>query len=729
MANLALACGAEETSMPIVPPTPEPTPAASLVPEPTSMFTPVPQPAPASVPAPSLAATPSPEPTPTPAPPLPAPTSVPITGVAIPNLAKVADPPGGHISDIVFAPSNPNIVYLASNVNAMGVWRSDDGGDSWRRIYYDDDFGATHVNTVAVHPSNPDVVLISDLHGRITKTSNAGTQWTKVYEEDSAIFALGISTSTPSVAYAGDDAGNVLKSTDGGESWRIVSQVGTTGVGVLALSPRDPNLLFAGTREGIYRSTDGGQSWLRLTPPTSFGFVDTVDLTMASGAPEIVFAATRTGVFRSIDGGVEWSLILNQHAHSVSVSAVDPQILYAGTNTGVYKSGDGGETWQYRSDGIEYLDIGPIAVHPVDSDIAVTGNNIWQWTFHNDLFPSSTSGEGIYKTVDGGVSWSKKTSGFIDVDVVALAVDPSNPNVAYVGMECSRGIFRTEDGGASWVFIGGGPERGSWDIGHYTMRLASAPDSTLYLTGRFGITKSIDRGQSWVPLLVRRHFHGIGVDPNNSQVVFTGTSPRQDPTEDNQYPGARILRSMDGGNTWEEMGLGFPSGADTSIHDFAFDPANSAIVYVTTSSHEIGLPRVSTTAGVHKSTDNGQTWVAINEGLTTREVDSITVSPQNSGRLLAGTEDGVFISVDGGLRWTITGLRESVRSLLVDPSESSNVFSGTEAGLYWSQDGGRTWQRLESVPAQPVTSLAMDAEGRVLYAAVNGVGIFKGVNR
>ena len=215
-------------------------------------------------------------------------------------------------------------MYLASNVNAMGVWRSDDSGESWRRIYYDEEFGGTHVNTVAVHPNNPDVVLISDLHGRITKTSSAGIRWTEVYEDVLGIFALEISPSMPSVAYAGDDDGNVIKSTDGGESWRIVSQVGTTGVGVLALSPRDPNLVFAGTREGIYRSIDGGQSWLRLMLPTFFGFVDTVDLTIASGAPEIVFAATRSGVFKSIDGGLEWSLILEKHAHSVSVSAVDP---------------------------------------------------------------------------------------------------------------------------------------------------------------------------------------------------------------------------------------------------------------------------------------------------------------------------------------------------------------------------------------------------------------------
>ena len=65
----------------------------------------------------------------------------------------------------------------------------------------------------------------------------------------------------------------------------------------------------------------------------------------------------------------------------------------------------------------------------------------------------------------------------------------------------------------------------------------------------------------------------------------------------------------------------------------------------------------------------------------------------------------------------------------MDPKDQDTIYVGTEAGLYWSQDNGETWERMVSVPAKPVTSLGMDAQGQVLYAAVSGVGIFKGVKR
>ncbi|MFQ5872821.1 MAG: WD40/YVTN/BNR-like repeat-containing protein, partial [Dehalococcoidia bacterium] len=371
----------------------------------------------------------------------------------------------------------------------------------------------------------------------------------------------------------------------------------------------------------------------------------------------------------------------------------------------------------------------PLTVHPVDPDVALAGSNIWEWTFHYDPFPSSTSGEGIYKTVDGGGSWSKATQGFIDVDVVALAVDPNDPNVVYVGMECSRGIFRTDDGGASWVFISGGPEGGSSDIAHYTMRLATDSNSNVYLTGRFGFTRSDDRGRSWIPMLVRRHFHGVGISPHDPRIIFVGTSPRQDPTETNAYLGGRILRSRDGGLSWQEERTGFPDGADTSIHDFAFDAIDPNVIYVTTSSHEIGLPRTSATVGIYKSTDGGETWTSANNGLTTLEVDSIVASPTITGLFYAGTERGVFRSSDAGDSWSPTSLTRAVRSLLIDPTNTDTIFAGTEVGLFWSPDGGATWERLDSVPAKSVTGLATDSQGRLLYAAVNDVGIFKGMRK
>lgn len=77
--------------------------------------------------------------------------------------------------------------------------------------------------------------------------------------------------------------------------------------------------------------------------------------------------------------------------------------------------------------------------------------------------------------------------------------------------------------------------------------------------------------------------------------------------------------------------------------------------------------------------------------------------------------------------WTYIGLDKHVHRLLIDPVEPRSLYPGTDEGLFWSFNRGDLWQRLEAVPAEPVPGLAMEAQGRVLYAAVNTVGVFKGV--
>jgi photosystem II stability/assembly factor-like uncharacterized protein len=313
-------------------------------------------------------------------------------GFANLDFVETAGLPGGHISDIAFAPSDPNVLYLASNVNAMGVWGSDDGGESWQRFYYDDNFGATHTTCLDVDPVDRQSVLIGDLHGHIKKTADGGHTWRVAYEGNSPVFAVAFSRSQSSIAFAGREDGTLLKSTNGGETWRALSMVSQGGIGSLAIGPGNSNTLYVGSRTGVYKSVDGGSAWSQVLVGA-----DVVEVAAArsDAETEVLLAAAEQGVFRSADAGATWSRVLTQHAHSVGVAASDSRVIYAGTNRGVYRSEDGGLSWVSRSEGIEHLDIGPLTVHPSDANDVVLGNNIWQWTFHYDPFPASTKGEGI----------------------------------------------------------------------------------------------------------------------------------------------------------------------------------------------------------------------------------------------------------------------------------------------------------------------------------------------
>lgn len=150
-------------------------------------------------------------------------------------------------------------------------------------------------------------------------------------------------------------------------------------------------------------------------------------------------------------------------------------------------------------------------------------------------------------------------------------------------------------------------------------------------------------------------------------------------------------------------------------------------MYVCTARHEIGLPPTATARGVFTSVDGGETWAEANDGLTTTEVGALAASPETSGVVYAGTEDGLFRSDDAGSRWVPTALNWPLSSLAIDPSDRNVIFAGTPAGLFWSADGGGGWGRVDAVPLRPVHSLSVDPSGQALFAAVNDVGVFRGV--
>ena len=644
----------------------------------------------------------------------------------IPAMEKLGELPGGHISDIVFSPNKPNIAYLASNVNAMGIWRSEDTGETWKRVYYDDNFAGTHVNTLAISPSNGDIVLAVDLHGRVSKTTDGGETWKFVYGDagggsELQLFSLAVSPSNPKIYYAGDINGRIIKSTDAGESWKLLDAVVSPGgVGSLIVDSSDSNVVFAGTREGVFKSVNGGLSFI-VSSSQDFEVVG-----LASAKQNTVFAATVGGIFLTTDGGGKWIKVLNEHSHSVEVSPSNPNIVYAGTNNGVYKSTDGGQTWKKTNNGVQYLDIGPIAIHPENPDAVLTGTNMWEWSFHHDPIPESTTGEGIYKTQNGGAQWTRIIGNFFDRDVIAIAVDQDNPNYVYVGTECSRGLFRSSNGGSSWSFSVGGPQGMQQDIAHYTMKLTTDKKSNVFLTGRFGVAKSSDHAVSWnTNDAPRRHFHGIAVSPYDNNFIIAGTSPDLEEaagTVDKQYTNAHIVKSTDGGLSWRESGTGFPSGTHTSVHDVGFDPTDPSIIYISTTHEELGGQKAEKTLGVYKSADKGETWTAVNNGLKTLDVDSVQVN--HKGVVFAGTDDGVFISRNKGESWSQTSLDKEVEIIAIDPI--GTIFVGTKKnGLFVSFDDSATWSRVESVPEAYVSGIAIDAKGTTIYAVVNGVGVFK----
>jgi photosystem II stability/assembly factor-like uncharacterized protein len=184
-----------------------------------------------------------------------------------------------------------------------------------------------------------------------------------------------------------------------------------------------------------------------------------------------------------------------------------------------------------------------------------------------------------------------------------------------------------------------------------------------------------------------------------------------------QLPTLGIYRSNDGGRNWQRVS---PLGC-SSVLALAVSPANPDTVYAVTGG-----------SGVLKSIDGGETWVPANRGLTVLYGRSLAIDPHNSQTLYVGTEGGaVFRSTDGGMRWVSSSAgmdpQAAIRSIVIDPLDPQVIYAADlRTGVYRSSDGTKTWVKInEGLRTRAVRALAISSDGRTLYAATEGEGVFR----
>jgi hypothetical protein len=252
------------------------------------------------------------------------------------------------------------------------------------------------------------------------------------------------------------------------------------------------------------------------------------------------------------------------------------------------------------------------------------------------VYAGTADGRGVFKSSNGGESWSLINAGLTDPDypivptVLDLAIDPSAPATLYAGT--FLGVFKSTNGGESWSFI----TTGLPDI-HFVRALAIDPTNpaTIYAgTVANGVFKSTNGGETWTAVntgLTNTEVGALAIDPTNPATLYAGTS------------GAGVFKSTNGGGSWTAAnaglsGTGFPSG--TAVIALAIDPSTPATLYAGTSFGG---------GGAFKSTHGGGSWSSINSGLTATSVDALVIDPSASATLYAGTQGGAnaFKSTDG----------------------------------------------------------------------------------
>ncbi|MFQ5860605.1 MAG: family 16 glycoside hydrolase [Dehalococcoidia bacterium] len=615
--------------------------------------------------------------------------------------SPTAPMPAGGVWAISVAASDPDIIYLATRMN--NAFRSEDGGRTWTPKAQ---LGAHIFAPIAVHPTNPDIIYVSN--GVVHRSDNGGDTLVgqSIGSGDTmGVQAIAIYEADPDIVYAGDDTGTVYKTGNGGQDWNAVGVLqAALNVRTLLIDPTDSDKLFAAVQDaGIYTSANGGVSWSRvlsISPTDQSLVMDPTD-------PDRLYAADGDTIYRTADGGVTWTpLASSPPALYLAIATTGPAVLYVSGADGVLRSNDGGESWSPTGYDASVFDWLPaLAVSPADADVVYAGVE-----------------GGVVLSTDGGATWSWSNDGLADLDAWQLAVSPTDSDRLYAGTFCMRGIFQTTDAGSTWVLA---PEHF-----HYVMEIASVPlqPEVLYVTHHDGLHRSLDGGSTWrhVPDTGYYHLHGLAVDPVNPDVAYVGSVGG---VGEYSAPYATIYKTTDGGASWTEINNGFPMAA-TSVYVIAIDPTSTDTVYVATYREGLSHTRGSG-IGIYKSTDGGESWTPINQGLTTSNVATLALDPFDPQTLYAGTDRGLFVTTNGGEEWMLVGEAPAIliNAIVPDPTAPGTWYITTEwAGVFRTTDGGESWVSLnQGLPLLPIGDLILDTARGVLYVAVRGAGVYKGV--
>ena len=326
----------------------------------------------------------------------------------------------------------------------------------------------------------------------------------------------------------------------------------------------------------------------------------------------------------------------------------------------------------------------------------------------NPAIYAGTSSGGIFKSIDGGITWSAMNTGLANSSAIiqALVVDPKNPLLIYAG---SNGGFNTSsDGGANWSLTVFSVKITNTNIN--SLAIDPVTPTTIYAgTNGGGVLKSTNGGAGWVQNTVigNKTVTALAVNPITPATIYGATN-------------GGVFKSTDAGVTWLAANAGL---SNLLVKALVIDPATPATIYAATG------------GGIFKSIDAAVTWNAVNSGLTILTVQSLAVDSTAPATLYAGTSGGVFKSSNAGVSWSAinTGLNgNSVKALIIDPLASTNLYAGSSAGgVFKSTDNGGNWIAANTgLSSIMIGALAIDPiVPNTMYMGTSGYGVFKSVDR
>ncbi len=571
------------------------------------------------------------------------------------------------------------------------------------------------VASIAIDPGTPAHVLCGAAGGGIWESFNRGTTWAPRTDQmpSLAIGAIAFDPRDPKNVYAGSGEGNfyfnlgagIYKSTDGGTTWRVLVSAPFVGVGFydLVIDPANPKVMYAATTVGFFVSKNGGSTWSLKRPQRCW------DISLhGSGGPSAEILATfDDGLFVSTSAGSSLTAVTLPSAPAAAWVRLAVDRVATAPDVAYVFGAAGPDAHLWRRTGAAWTKITPLPNLNVsqawyDWYVAATPNNAQEvflgaidtvrgkltgstWTWKNITTQGAKSihpdqhclafapnapktiylgnDGGVYRSVNGGASWTARNRGLGITEIEYLAMDPTSAKWLMAGTQ-DNGTIRYRNS-LVWDHIADG-DGGDCGVNQFL------PSEVYHSFYRVSLERSTNKGNTWTrlappgvpslfypPIEVFGTTVGIGgaslVVSQNSGSSWTTVSlalPADDAASAMDIPDVntifvgtlrgRVLRIVWNGSSWTRTALTSPTPRYISC--IVVDPGTPKRLWVTISQVGGGL--------VYRSDDIGSTWVNCTSGLPAIPMNSVAVDPANGQHLWVSGDVGVYESLDLGSTWT-----------------------------------------------------------------------------
>ena len=637
----------------------------------------------------------------------------------------------GSVGAVAVSESDPNVVYVGMGEHAPrgvmtsygdGIYRSTNGGKTWKHLGLE---LTRHISNIRIHPTNPDVVYVGAqgaLHGPssergIYKSEDGGKSWKKILyvDENSGCVDLNMDMNNPRVLYAamwdhrrlpwavqsGGKGSGLYKSNDGGESWEKIQSGLPKELGKMSVSVSKANsnkvyaLVESDTQKeqgGLFTSNDGGANWNRVSKDhrlisRAWYYIETFADPVHENTVYVLGAAG----LKSTDGGKTWSNLGGTHGdyHQLWINPDNNQNLLIANDGGAAVSFNGGKVWSVQNN------------QPTAQFYRINVDNLFPYNIYAGQQDNSSVKIASRNTSGSTITerqWTSSAGG----ESAFLGFDPNNPRYVMGGSyQGTIELLDTETGEGVGVMVHPvqyqalQPKDMKYRFNWNAPILYSKHEANVFYHAGNRLFKTKDMGKSWEAISPDLTTHdttkmGISGYPytnegaggeNYCTIAYVAESDKENGVIYTGSDDGLVYVTKNGGKDWtnitpKDFGEGLINAIEVSPHD-------PATVYIAANKYKLN----DFTPFIYKSADYGKTWTKLVGGIPYGAfVKVVREDDQRKDLLYAGTETGLYISFDAGANWKNIQMNLPVTPITDLRLHQGNLIAATQGRAFWVLD-------------------------------------------